>query len=216
MVWPSVETLFLPREGAAGEAELPGLTRARASGQSAPLSVAREAGCPEPHQHPALPAGIVVSSSSTAATASEGTSSDSCLPFSAGQGPVGLGSSLATQGLLGTCSPVRLASPFLGAQSATPVLQAQGGLGGAVLLPVSFQEGRRASDTSLTQGEAPLCTSSFSRSTAVPSRCLCPRWQMASLLPGVGRPAVLLGGLQVPFQLWASLSLGGLKPGYGQ
>ncbi|XP_047419169.1 serine/threonine-protein kinase SIK1 isoform X2 [Sciurus carolinensis] len=68
------------------------------------------------------------------------------------EGPVGLGSSLATQGLLGTCSPVRLASPFLGSQSATPVLQAQGGLGRAVLLPVSFQEGRRASDTSLTQG----------------------------------------------------------------
>uniref|UniRef100_A0A8C2UX91 non-specific serine/threonine protein kinase n=1 Tax=Chinchilla lanigera TaxID=34839 RepID=A0A8C2UX91_CHILA len=94
--------------------------------------------------------GIIVSSSSTCA--SEGTSSDSCLTFSAGEGPAGLGSGLATQGLLGTCSPVRLASPFLGAQSATPVLQAQGGLGGAVLLPVSFQEGRRASDTSLTQG----------------------------------------------------------------
>lgn len=54
---------------------------------------------------------------------------------------------------MGTCSPLRLASPLLGAQSATPVLQAQGALGGAVLLPVSFQEGRRASDTSLTQGD---------------------------------------------------------------
>ncbi|XP_005375847.1 PREDICTED: serine/threonine-protein kinase SIK1 [Chinchilla lanigera] len=102
------------------------------------------------HFSPFTPPCIIVSSSSTCA--SEGTSSDSCLTFSAGEGPAGLGSGLATQGLLGTCSPVRLASPFLGAQSATPVLQAQGGLGGAVLLPVSFQEGRRASDTSLTQG----------------------------------------------------------------
>uniref|UniRef100_A0A0P6K7L7 non-specific serine/threonine protein kinase n=1 Tax=Heterocephalus glaber TaxID=10181 RepID=A0A0P6K7L7_HETGA len=103
------------------------------------------------HFSPLTPPCIVVSSSA-AAGASEGTSSDSCLTFSAGEGLAGLGSGLATQGLLGTCSPVRLASPFLGAQSATPVLQAQGGLGGAVLLPVSFQEGRRASDTSLTQG----------------------------------------------------------------
>lgn len=57
---------------------------------------------------------------------------------------------------MGTCSPLRLASPLLGAQSATPVLQAQGALGGAALLPVSFQEGRRASDTSLTQGDFPF------------------------------------------------------------
>ncbi|XP_010634908.1 serine/threonine-protein kinase SIK1, partial [Fukomys damarensis] len=103
------------------------------------------------HFSPLTPPCIVVSSSAAAGT-SEGTSSDSCLTFSTGEGLAGLGSSLATQGLLGTCSPARLASPFLGAQSATPVLQAQGGLGGAVLLPVSFQEGRRASDTSLTQG----------------------------------------------------------------
>ncbi|XP_004631832.1 serine/threonine-protein kinase SIK1 [Octodon degus] len=102
------------------------------------------------HYSPLSPPCIIVSSST--AGASEGTSSDSCLTFSAGEGPAGLSSSLATQGLLGTCSPVKLASPFLGAQSATPVLQAQGGLGRAVLLPVSFQEGRRASDTSLTQG----------------------------------------------------------------
>lgn len=54
---------------------------------------------------------------------------------------------------MGTCSPLKLASPLLGAQSATPVLQAQGALGGAILLPISFQEGRRASDTSLTQGD---------------------------------------------------------------
>lgn len=92
---------------------------------------------------------IVISSSP--ASPSEGTSSDSCLT-SAGDSPGGLSGRLAAQGLVGTCSPLRLASPLLGAQSATPVLQAQGALGGAALLPVSFQEGRRASDTSLTQG----------------------------------------------------------------
>ncbi|XP_062949002.1 serine/threonine-protein kinase SIK1 [Cynocephalus volans] len=102
------------------------------------------------HFSPLTPPCVIVSS--TTASPSEGTNSDSCLTFSASDGPEGLSSSLATQGLLGTCSPVRLASPFPGAQSATPVLQAQGGLGGAVLLPISFQEGRRASDTSLTQG----------------------------------------------------------------
>ena len=57
---------------------------------------------------------------------------------------------------MGTCSPLRLASPLLGTQSATPVLQAHGALRGAALLPVSFQEGRRASDTSLTQGDFPF------------------------------------------------------------
>lgn len=102
-----------------------------------------------PQAHPAPSAGVVISSS---ASPSEGTSSDSCLT-SAGDGPAGLSGRLCAQGLVGTCSPLRLASPLLGAQSATPVLQAQGALGGAVLLPVSFQEGRRASDTSLTQGD---------------------------------------------------------------
>ncbi|XP_036300844.1 serine/threonine-protein kinase SIK1 isoform X2 [Pipistrellus kuhlii] len=98
---------------------------------------------------PSIPPCIVISSS---ASPSEGTSSDSCLTFSAGESPAGLSGCLAAQGLVGTCSPLKLASPLLGAQSATPVLQAQGALGGAALLPVSFQEGRRASDTSLTQG----------------------------------------------------------------
>lgn len=98
--------------------------------------------------------GIVISSS--AASPSEGTSSDSCLTFSAGDGPGGLSGRLAAQGLVGTCSPLRLASPLLGAQSATPVLQAQGAPGGVTLLPISFQEGRRASDTSLTQGDFPF------------------------------------------------------------
>lgn len=87
-------------------------------------------------------------------TASEGTSSDSCVPFSAGA-PQGLSGRLAAQGLLGAGCPLRLASPLLGTQSATLVLQRPGALAGAALLPVSFQEGRRASDTSLTQGEWP-------------------------------------------------------------
>ncbi|XP_045245294.2 serine/threonine-protein kinase SIK1 isoform X4 [Macaca fascicularis] len=99
-----------------------------------------------------LTAPCIVVSPSASASPAEGTSSDSCLTFSASKSPVGLSGTPATQGLLGACSPVRLASPFLGSQSATPVLPTQGGLGGAVLLPVSFQEGRRASDTSLTQG----------------------------------------------------------------
>lgn len=98
---------------------------------------------------PGAPPCIIVSPS--AASPCEGTSSDSCLT-SAGDGLAGLSGHLAAQGLVGTCSPLRLASPLLGTQSATPVLQAHGALRGAALLPVSFQEGRRASDTSLTQG----------------------------------------------------------------
>lgn len=111
------------------------------------------------------PAGIVVSPS--AASPSEGTSSDSCLT-SAGDGLAGLSGHLVAQGLLSACSPLRLASPLLGTQSATPVLQAQGALGGAALLPVSFQEGRRASDTSLTQGDFP-----FRATSAFPGRPVC-------------------------------------------
>ncbi|KAM5275448.1 serine/threonine-protein kinase SIK1 isoform 1-T1 [Hipposideros larvatus] len=99
----------------------------------------------------APPCILISSSSSSSASPSEGTSSDSCLT-SAGNSSVGLSGCLAAQGLVGTCTPLRLASPLLGAQSATPVLQAQGALGGATVLPISFQEGRRASDTSLTQG----------------------------------------------------------------
>ncbi|XP_031752275.1 probable serine/threonine-protein kinase SIK1B [Xenopus tropicalis] len=44
----------------------------------------------------------------------------------------------------------------LSAQSATPVLQAQGSVAQNGLLPITFQEGRRASDTSLTQGAVAL------------------------------------------------------------
>lgn len=98
--------------------------------------------------------GIVISSS--AASPSEGTSSDSCLT-SVGDGLAGLSGRLDAQGLVGPCSPLRLVSPLLGAQSATPVLQAQGAPGGVTLLPISFQEGRRASDTSLTQGDFCFC-----------------------------------------------------------
>lgn len=116
------------------------------------MSAVGSVGSP-PQEHPSPSAGIVISSSPT--SPSEGTSSDSCLT-SAGDSPGGLSGRLAAQGLVGTCSPLRLASPLLGAQSATPVLQAQGALGGAALLPVSFQEGRRASDTSLTQGDFPF------------------------------------------------------------
>ena len=90
---------------------------------------------------------------------------------------MGLSGRLAAQGLLGTCCPLRLASPLLGAQSATPVLQAQGAPGGVTLLPISFQEGRRASDTSLTQGDFP-----FRAHFPFPEDALCP-WR-ASLYPG--------------------------------
>lgn len=100
---------------------------------------------------PHLPPGIVISAS----PASESTSSDSCLPYLASEGPGVPSGHLAAQELLGTCSPLRLASPLLGTQSATPVLEAPGG---PALHPVSFQEGRRASDTSLTQGVAPALT----------------------------------------------------------
>ncbi|XP_045396708.1 serine/threonine-protein kinase SIK1 [Lemur catta] len=131
----------------------PGLEEEREAQEPLPSSTGRRHTLAEVSSRfsPLTPPCIVVSPSAVASPA-EGTSSDSCLTFSASDGPAGLSGGLATQGLLGTCSPVRLALPFLGSQSATPVLQAQGDLGGATLLPVSFQEGRRASDTSLTQG----------------------------------------------------------------
>ncbi|XP_008825602.1 serine/threonine-protein kinase SIK1 [Nannospalax galili] len=129
----------------------PGLQEEREAQEPLPGSTGRRHTLAEVSTHfsPLTPPCIIVSSTTSP---SEGTSSDSCLPFSASEGPAGLSGGPVTPGLLGACSPVRLASPFLGAQSATPVLQTQAGLGTAVLLPVSFQEGRRASDTSLTQG----------------------------------------------------------------
>ncbi|XP_019384565.1 PREDICTED: serine/threonine-protein kinase SIK1 isoform X2 [Crocodylus porosus] len=99
------------------------------------------------YQH--TPPCIVISSS---ASPTEGTSSDSCLTSSSNEGPVALSSCLADQVMTGNPATARMTSPFLTSQSDTPVLQAQGCMGGAALLPLSFQEGRRASDTSLTQG----------------------------------------------------------------
>ncbi|XP_013797114.1 serine/threonine-protein kinase SIK1 [Apteryx mantelli] len=99
------------------------------------------------YQH--APPCIVISSS---ASPTEGTSSDSCLTSSSNNSSVTLSSCLAGQVMMGSPATARVTSPFLASQSDAPVLQAQGCMGGASLLPVSFQEGRRASDTSLTQG----------------------------------------------------------------
>ncbi|KAB0398092.1 hypothetical protein E2I00_019740, partial [Balaenoptera physalus] len=148
---------------------------------------------PQPLLFP-VDTGIVVSPS--AASPSEGTSSDSCLT-SAGDGLAGLSGHLVAQGLLSACSPLRLASPLLGTRSATPVLQAQGALGGAAPLPVSFQEGRRASDTSLTQGDFPFrahfCLPQETRAHPGGHHfVLDGRWQ-PPLLAGPGGAAVLPG-----------------------
>lgn len=101
---------------------------------------------------PSFPSiGIVISSS---ASPTEGTSSDSCLTSSSNDSSVALSSCLAGPGMTGSPATARMTSPFLASQSDAPVLlQTQGCMGGASLLPVSFQEGRRASDTSLTQGK---------------------------------------------------------------
>lgn len=99
------------------------------------------------YQH--APPCIVISSS---ASPTEGTSSDSCLTSSSNDSSVALSSCLAGQVMTGNPATARMTSAFLASQSDAPVLQVQGCMGGASLLPVSFQEGRRASDTSLTQG----------------------------------------------------------------
>lgn len=99
--------------------------------------------------------GIVISSS---ASPTEGTSSDSCLPSSANDGSEMLSNCLENQMNLGHPTTARVTSSFLTSHSDTPVLQTQGCRGGTSLLPVSFQEGRRASDTSLTQGNLSLYT----------------------------------------------------------
>ncbi|XP_077198941.1 serine/threonine-protein kinase SIK1 isoform X2 [Paroedura picta] len=101
------------------------------------------------HFYQNSPPCIVVSSSTSPA---EGRSSDSCLPSSSNDTSVTLSHCLEEQMMLGHPGTARVTSSFLTSQSDTPVLQAQGCKGGASLLPVSFQEGRRASDTSLTQG----------------------------------------------------------------
>ncbi|KAM9389750.1 serine/threonine-protein kinase SIK1 isoform 1-T2 [Phaethornis superciliosus] len=101
------------------------------------------------HFYQRAPPCIVISSS---ASPTEGTSSDSCLTSSSNDSSVALSSCLAGQVMTGSPVTARMTSPFLASQSDAPVIQAQGCMGGASLLPVSFQEGRRASDTSLTQG----------------------------------------------------------------
>uniref|UniRef100_A0A674K2C3 non-specific serine/threonine protein kinase n=1 Tax=Terrapene triunguis TaxID=2587831 RepID=A0A674K2C3_9SAUR len=101
------------------------------------------------HFYPCTPPCIVISSSTSP---TEGTSSDSCLTSSSNNSSVALSSCLADQVMTGNPATARMTSPFPTSQSDTPGLQAQGCMGGASLLPVSFQEGRRASDTSLTQG----------------------------------------------------------------
>uniref|UniRef100_A0A8D0HRY3 non-specific serine/threonine protein kinase n=1 Tax=Sphenodon punctatus TaxID=8508 RepID=A0A8D0HRY3_SPHPU len=100
------------------------------------------------HFYPSIPPCIVVSSSTNP---TDGTSSDSCLTSSSNDSSVALSGCLADQVMTGNLATARM-MPFLTSQSDTPVLHAQGCMGGAALLPVSFQEGRRASDTSLTQG----------------------------------------------------------------
>ncbi|CAM4410868.1 unnamed protein product [Lepidochelys olivacea] len=100
------------------------------------------------HFYPCTPPCIVISSSTSP---TEGTSSDSCLTSSSNSS-VALSSCLADQVMTGNPATARMTSPFLTSQSDAPGLQAQDCMGGASLLPVSFQEGRRASDTSLTQG----------------------------------------------------------------
>nr|XP_020639579.1 serine/threonine-protein kinase SIK1 isoform X1 [Pogona vitticeps] len=101
------------------------------------------------HFYQCSPPCIVISSSTSN---TEGTSSDSCLTSSANDGSVTLSNCLEDQMMLGHPAAARVTSSFLTSHSDAPVLQAQGCIGGASLLPVSFQEGRRASDTSLTQG----------------------------------------------------------------
>ncbi|XP_060090177.1 serine/threonine-protein kinase SIK1 isoform X2 [Heteronotia binoei] len=101
------------------------------------------------HFYQSSPPCIVISSSTSP---TEGRSSDSCLTSSSNNSSVTLSNCLEDQMMLGHPGTTRVTSSFLTSQSDTPVLQAQDCMGGASLLPVSFQEGRRASDTSLTQG----------------------------------------------------------------
>nr|XP_056714273.1 serine/threonine-protein kinase SIK1 [Euleptes europaea] len=101
------------------------------------------------HFYQCSPPCIVISSSTSP---TEGRNSDSCLTSSSNDGSVTLSNCLEDQIMLDHPGTARVTSSFLTSQSDTPVLQAQGCMGGTSLLPVSFQEGRRASDTSLTQG----------------------------------------------------------------
>ncbi|XP_044522817.1 serine/threonine-protein kinase SIK1 [Gracilinanus agilis] len=101
------------------------------------------------HFYQCTPPYIVISSCTSPA---EGTNSDSCLTSSSNNGSEGLSSCLKDQVLMANSTTVKMTSPFPVAQSDTPGQKLEGCLGGPALLPLSFQEGRRASDTSLTQG----------------------------------------------------------------
>ncbi|XP_068930929.1 serine/threonine-protein kinase SIK1 [Petaurus breviceps papuanus] len=101
------------------------------------------------HFYQYTPPCIIISS---CASTAEGTNSDSCLTSSSIDESGGLSSCINDQVLMANSATVKTTSPFLVAQSDTPGLKIEGCLGGTTLLPISFQEGRRASDTSLTQG----------------------------------------------------------------
>ncbi|XP_041127478.1 serine/threonine-protein kinase SIK2-like isoform X2 [Polyodon spathula] len=104
------------------------------------------------HFHQCSPPCIVVSSS---VRTSDGICSASCLTScsSSSDSPMlARGGHVVHQASQANRAATSMSPPFANTQSATPLLQAQGCLGGANRLSVSFQEGRRASDTSLTQG----------------------------------------------------------------
>uniref|UniRef100_A0A4W3HIQ5 non-specific serine/threonine protein kinase n=1 Tax=Callorhinchus milii TaxID=7868 RepID=A0A4W3HIQ5_CALMI len=95
---------------------------------------------------------IVVTSS---AHPQDGASSDSCLTSCCRDSLLSAHTTYQTEGVLAAnLAAARMTPPFMYTASATPILQEQGqsvSMGGAQL-PVTFQEGRRASDTSLTSG----------------------------------------------------------------
>lgn len=104
------------------------------------------------HFHQCSPPSIVVSSS---VRTSDGICSASCLSSSSSSSDspkLARGGHVVHQASQANQAATRMSPPFANTQSATPLLQVQGCLGGANRLSVSFQEGRRASDTSLTQG----------------------------------------------------------------
>ncbi|KAK1168066.1 serine/threonine-protein kinase SIK2 isoform X1 [Acipenser oxyrinchus oxyrinchus] len=104
------------------------------------------------HFHQCSPPSIVVSSS---VRTSDGICSASCLSSSSSSSDspkLARGGHVVHQASQANRAATTMSPPFANTQSATPLLQVQGCLGGANRLSVSFQEGRRASDTSLTQG----------------------------------------------------------------
>ncbi|XP_033864971.3 serine/threonine-protein kinase SIK1 isoform X1 [Acipenser ruthenus] len=104
------------------------------------------------HFHQCSPPSIVVSSS---VRTPDGICSASCLSSSSSSNDspkLARGGHVVHQASQANQAATRMSPPFANTQSATPLLQVQGCLGGTNRLSVSFQEGRRASDTSLTQG----------------------------------------------------------------